>query len=111
MLASDMMKMNIMGGNNERIGEVDDLLVDQNGKVVAALVGVGGFLGIGEKSVAIPFDSLQHSGNQLTVQYSRQDLENAPSFVTAKSSTRGTGTSGSGGGTGMGTGSGSTQQR
>lgn len=102
MLASDMMNKSILGANNERIGEVDDLLVSKDGDVVAVLVGVGGFLGIGEKTVAIPFDSLQRSAeaDQLTVRYSRQDLENAPRFVTAKTRERGTGTTGGGGTTG-----------
>ncbi|MBX9760609.1 MAG: PRC-barrel domain-containing protein, partial [Beijerinckiaceae bacterium] len=39
-------------------GDIDDILLDHQGKIIAVVVGVGGFLGIGEKNVAIPFDSL-----------------------------------------------------
>lgn len=97
MLASDFMKKNILGANNERIGDVNDLLLSPDGEVMAVLVGVGGFLGIGEKTVAIPFDALQRSpdSDQLTAQYSREDLKQAPQFVTAK--TRERDTTGAGG--------------
>jgi sporulation protein YlmC with PRC-barrel domain len=96
LLASDLMRKNILGANNERIGDVNDLLMSKDGEVVAVLVGVGGFLGIGEKTVAIPFDTVQRSpdSDQLSVQYSRDELKQAPEFVTAKRSERSTGTTG-----------------
>lgn len=101
MLASDLMNQGILGGNNERIGSVDDLLLAEDGQVQAVLVGVGGFLGIGQKTVAIPFDALKRSpeSNQLTTSYSRQELEQAPEFVTMERETgrTGTGTGGAGG--------------
>ncbi len=43
----------------ERIGDIDDLLIDRNGQVLAAVVGVGGFLGIGEHKVAISYRSFE----------------------------------------------------
>jgi len=110
MLASDLMNKGILGGNNERIGSVDDLLLAQDGQVQAVLVGVGGFLGIGQKTVAIPFDALKRSpeSNQLTTSYSRQELEQAPEFVTMERETGRTGTgTGGAGGTGTTGGSGS----
>lgn len=101
MLASNLMRQGVLGSNNERIGDISDLLMSQDGQVVAVLVGVGGFLGIGEKNVAIPFDSVQRSPetNQLTVSYSREDLEQAPEFVTLDRGTGTTGTSTTGTGT------------
>jgi hypothetical protein len=45
--------------NDENIGDINDILVDRRGAVVAVIVGVGGFLGIGEKDVAIPFQALE----------------------------------------------------
>lgn len=106
-MASDMMRKNILGANNERIGDVNDLVLSKDGQVAAVVIGVGGFLGIGEKTVAIPFDDLQMSPgtDQITTQLSREDLEQAPQFVTNKSrerSTTGTGTTGTTG-TGSGT--------
>src|SRR5690606_30985405 len=56
-LATDYMKKSILGANNERIGDVTNLLLSEDGQVVAVVVGVGGFLGIGEKSVALPLSA------------------------------------------------------
>ncbi|KAA2237582.1 PRC-barrel domain containing protein [Salinarimonas soli] len=55
-LASDLIGTRVVGQNNEAIGDVNDVVMGADGKAMAVLVGVGGFLGIGEKDVAIPFD-------------------------------------------------------
>ena len=47
------------GPNNERIGDINEVLVDRNGKVDAIVIGAGGFLGIGEKDVALPFSQVK----------------------------------------------------
>jgi sporulation protein YlmC with PRC-barrel domain len=57
--ASKLEGVDIYNQNNERIGEIDDVLVDKSGKVEAVVIGVGGFLGIGERNVAVPFSALQ----------------------------------------------------
>lgn len=44
---------------DERIGEVDDILITNDGRAVALVVGVGGFLGIGESHVVVPFDAVK----------------------------------------------------
>jgi sporulation protein YlmC with PRC-barrel domain len=59
MLSSDLEDTTVYGANNEAIGEISDVLIDRNGKVVAVIIGVGGFLGIGEKDVAVPFEALE----------------------------------------------------
>ena len=89
-LASDLMKKNILGSNNQRVGDVSDLVLSEKGDIVAVLVGVGGFLGIGEKTVAVPFDQLKRSPetNQLTGSFTREQLERAPAFVTIHRSER-----------------------
>lgn len=48
----------MVSANNESIGDVNDVLMDRNGQSVAVVIGVGGFLGIGEKNVAVPFAQL-----------------------------------------------------
>ncbi|HEX2137768.1 MAG TPA: PRC-barrel domain-containing protein [Microvirga sp.] len=48
----------VVGLDITRIGEVEDVLVDRTGRVAAVVIGVGGFLGIGQKSIAVPFESL-----------------------------------------------------
>ncbi|HZH53153.1 MAG TPA: PRC-barrel domain-containing protein [Microvirga sp.] len=57
--ASQLDGVNVYNQNNERIGEVDDVLVDKSGRIEAVVIGVGGFLGIGERRVAVPFNALQ----------------------------------------------------
>jgi sporulation protein YlmC with PRC-barrel domain len=44
---------------NERLGSINDLLTDSSGKIAKAVIGVGGFLGIGESDVAVNFDQLK----------------------------------------------------
>jgi len=59
MMASDLIGTKVISANNESIGDINDVIVDRNGQAIAAVVGVGGFLGIGEKDVAVPFKSLE----------------------------------------------------
>jgi hypothetical protein len=58
-LASTLIGQPAVNAQNETIGDVNDLVTDQNGKVIAALLGVGGFLGLGEKDVAVRFEDLK----------------------------------------------------
>jgi hypothetical protein len=58
-MGSDLRGTRVYGSNNESIGDISDLLLDRQGQVVAAIVGVGGFLGIGQKDVAVPFSALE----------------------------------------------------
>ena len=48
----------VLGPDNAHIGNVNDMLFDKNGKIMGLIVGVGGFLGIGEKNVAIDMSAL-----------------------------------------------------
>jgi len=48
----------VYGANNENIGEINDVLISRSGQVAAVIIGVGGFLGIGEKDVAVPMSML-----------------------------------------------------
>ena len=43
----------------ENLGEINNVIINEKGDVVAAIIGVGGFLGIGEKNVGVPFDALE----------------------------------------------------
>ncbi len=56
--AADLRSADIYTADNQKVGDIDDILLDSRGNIVAVVVGVGGFLGIGEKNVAIPFESL-----------------------------------------------------
>lgn len=57
--ASQMDGLDVYNQNNEKIGDISEMLVDQSGKIQAVVVGVGGFLGIGERNVAIPFEQVR----------------------------------------------------
>jgi sporulation protein YlmC with PRC-barrel domain len=58
-LASKLIGESVVNSQNEKIGDINDLVTDSQGRIVAALIGVGGFLGIGEKDVAVPFENLK----------------------------------------------------
>jgi hypothetical protein len=88
-LASKFKGTDVIGNENEKIGDVSDVLFDQNGKVLAYIVGVGGFLGIGSKDVAIAPASFQIHRDakdrdelKLKLAMSKDDLKNAPEFKT-----------------------------
>jgi sporulation protein YlmC with PRC-barrel domain len=51
-------KQNVYDPADNKIGEVKDVLLDREGKTVAFIVAVGGFLGAGEKDVAVPFNAI-----------------------------------------------------
>jgi len=63
-MASDLIGTRVVGSNNESIGDINDVIMDRNGQIMAAVVGVGGFLGIGEKDVAVPFNALEFMNAQ-----------------------------------------------
>ncbi|WP_180898246.1 PRC-barrel domain-containing protein [Martelella soudanensis] len=68
----------------EQVGDVADIVMNTDGSANAAVIGVGGFLGIGEKKVAISFDRLSwqpgDNGAWLSIDATREELESAPEF-------------------------------
>ena len=58
-LASDVYKADVY--DPHKVGKVTDLMIDSNGTVTGAIIGVGGFLGVGQKDVVIPFKELKVS--------------------------------------------------
>lgn len=59
--ASKVVGLKIYNDSNESLGSVNDLLFDKDGKIAAAVIGVGGFLGMGEHYVAVPFEKIKWS--------------------------------------------------
>jgi sporulation protein YlmC with PRC-barrel domain len=51
-------KQNVYDPSDAKIGEINDVLLHKDGKVGAVIVGIGGFLGMGEKDVAVPFSAI-----------------------------------------------------
>lgn len=59
--ASKVVGLSVYNEKNESVGSINDLLTDKNGKIVAVVIGVGGFLGVGEHLVAVPFEKVKFS--------------------------------------------------
>jgi sporulation protein YlmC with PRC-barrel domain len=57
--ASKLMGLDVYNQNNEKLGDVNELILDKNGKVAAVVIGVGGFLGMGEHDIAVALDKLK----------------------------------------------------
>lgn len=84
--ANKLINENVKNAANESIGDINDILLTSDGKVSAVIVGVGGFLGMGEKNVALPFGQLmlaKDSGGDLNVTTSmtKEGLQAAPEYV------------------------------
>jgi|UPI0004B70B1F hypothetical protein len=86
-MASDLIGTRVVSANNESIGDINDVILDRNGQIMAAVVGVGGFLGIGEKDVAVPFKSLEFMSGQQA-----QAMDSSNNNVNTTGSTATTGT-------------------
>ena len=57
--ASKLMGLDVYNEANEKLGDVNELILDKNGKVSAVVIGVGGFLGMGEHDIAVTMDKLK----------------------------------------------------
>jgi sporulation protein YlmC with PRC-barrel domain len=79
---TDWYKQSVYDPSNSKIGEIKDVLLSQDGKVTALITGVGGFLGMGEKDVAVPFDAVKHTLKDgkayLTLDTTKDALKAAP---------------------------------
>jgi hypothetical protein len=88
---ADWYKQSVYDPANNKIGEIKDVLLSQDGKVSALIVGVGGFLGMGEKDVAVPFDAIKHTTRDnkiyLTMDATKDALKAAPGFKYNRTST------------------------
>jgi hypothetical protein len=57
--ASKLMGLDVYNEANEKLGDINELILDKNGKVNAVVIGVGGFLGMGEHDIAVSMDKLK----------------------------------------------------
>jgi sporulation protein YlmC with PRC-barrel domain len=81
---SDIYDQSVYDKSENKIGKVDNLVVDADGKINSAIVGVGGFLGMGQKDVEIPYSDLimvtRNGKNWVEIDRSKDQLQNAPAF-------------------------------
>lgn len=85
MRASKLIGTAVVNAANETIGDINEIVLDKSGKVAAVIVGVGGFLGMGEREAAVSFDSLRISQDQnnntvVTVNATKDQLKGAPEW-------------------------------
>ncbi len=72
---------NVVNEANETVGEIDDLIITPNGSVPYAVLSVGGFLGMGTRYVAVPFNSIQSQGDRMVLRGATKDgLKTMPEF-------------------------------
>ncbi|UWR27840.1 PRC-barrel domain-containing protein [Sulfitobacter sp. S223] len=69
--------------NWNKIGEISDVLLDKNGQMIAVLVGIGGFLGVGDRDVILPLENVRFAkGDDNTYNYvtnlTKEELEKLP---------------------------------
>jgi hypothetical protein len=107
-LATKFKGTDVMGTDNAKIGDVADVLFDKNGKVLAYVIGVGGFLGIGSKDVALAPASFQilpptdKDNMKLQLAMTKDELKAAPEFKPYNSPRTAAGGTGSAPTTGQG---------
>jgi len=82
---SDYYNQSVYDTKDNKIGDINDLLVEKDGKISAAIIGVGGFLGAGEKNVAIPFTALKltekNGKRYLVMDTTKEALNKAPGYT------------------------------
>ena len=84
-LASLFIGQAVTNQAGEKVGDINDLLFDRNGRIVNVVIGVGGFLGLGEKNVGVPYGSLSITAGAdgkrvVSLALSRDQLMSAPDF-------------------------------
>lgn len=81
--ADALLGKNVYGRDNEKLGEVDDVILDANGQAKQLVLSSGGFLGIGDKKVAVDYNAAQwdQSQNRLTLStMTRDEIKSMPEF-------------------------------
>ena len=80
--ASKVIGTAVYNDQNTKIGSVDDLILTDQDKVVVSIISVGGFLGIGSKLVAVPYDQLHRDNDKMILPGASKDALNAmPGFT------------------------------
>jgi sporulation protein YlmC with PRC-barrel domain len=84
MTVTNYYKQNVYDPSDSKIGEITDVLVNKEGKIDAFIVSVGGFLGMGEKDVAVPFNAVNATEKNgkwyLTMNATKDALKNAHGY-------------------------------
>jgi sporulation protein YlmC with PRC-barrel domain len=87
--ASKLMGLDVYNESNEKLGDISEILLDQSGKINAVVIGIGGFLGVGQHDIAVSFDKLKFANEPMRT-------ASSSSTSTTGSSTTTTGAAGGG---------------
>ena len=94
-LASTLIGSTVYSPANETVGDINDVIVGLDGKVQGVVIGVGGFLGLGEKDVAVKMDQItvqpedaNKNNVRLILNSTKADLEAAPEFKSVAAQNR-----------------------
>lgn len=84
--ASKLIGTRVVNVANETVGDINEVILHSNGKVAAVIIGVGGFLGIGEREVAVGYQALRvsrDSNNNLVISMdaTKDSLKSAPAWT------------------------------
>jgi sporulation protein YlmC with PRC-barrel domain len=97
--ASKVVGLKVYNDKNENVGSINDLLLDKSGNIKAVVLGVGGFLGVGERLVAVNFDKIKFSDQPVSYtgasNTTNTGAKPASSTTTGSSNTGGSSTTGS----------------
>ena len=84
-------KQSVYDQAKDKIGTVDDVIISDNGQVTGLIIGVGGFLGAGEKDVGVPLSAvhaeMKDGAWYLTIDTTKDALKSAPGFTFDKEKT------------------------
>jgi len=81
----DIIGKSVFNENDEKIGDVSDVVIASDGRTMYLLIGAGGFLGMGARNVAVPFDRFERSEDRILLSgYSKEQLQNLPEVRTQR---------------------------
>jgi sporulation protein YlmC with PRC-barrel domain len=76
--ASKLAGLKVYNDANENVGSINDMLMDKSGNIKLVVIGVGGFLGVGEHLVAVPFDKVKFSNEPVAYASTNANPPGAP---------------------------------
>lgn len=94
--ASKVVGVNVYNDSNEKLGSIDELIMNKDGKIDKVIIGVGGFLGVGQRDIAVNFDQLKFTDQPVpSTMASTSSTGSSTSPSSTSSSTVGTSTASS----------------
>lgn len=85
--ASKLIGLDVYNENNEKLGDVNEIILDKSGKVSAVVIGVGGFLGMGEHDIAVSMDKLKFVEDPVRTSTTTTTKETTTGSATAPANT------------------------